>query len=199
MPKTALLKLSPLEKLYRDRKKNPYYETEKLRVRCQEVGIVPPLGQPIDNNVVCWRLPDIELSPGGIVMPEEHRSPHHKGILVAVGPRARDVLFSNGVEVGDIVTWARFAGAEHSDKTHNRELRTQFITLKDRDILSSDDLAHALATGRAQYVLDEKTGRHNLVRKMLGSRKKQKLLALAASTASPAEAETARRIAAEMK
>ena len=194
----ALLKLSPLEALYRERKKKVYYETEKLRLRCEEVGIVPPLGQPIDNNCICWRLPDIEFSPGGIAIPSEHRSPHHKGILVAVGPRARDVLFSNGVEVGDIVVWARFAGAEHSDKTHTKDLGTQFITLKDRDILASDDLAAELASGRAKYVLDEKTGRHNLVRKLISGRK-QKLLALAASTQSPAEAETARRIANEMK
>lgn len=194
----AILKLSPLEALYRERKKKPYFETQKLKLRCEEVGIVPPLGQPLDNNCICWRLPDLEMSPGGIVIPTEHRSPHHKGILVAVGPRARDVLFSNGVEVGDIVVWARFAGAEHSDKTHNRDLGTQFITLKDRDILASDDLAADLAAGRARYVLDEATGRHNLVRRMI-SGKKQKLLALAASTQSPAEAETARRLAAEMK
>ena len=193
------LKLSPLENLYRRRQRRPYFETEKLRLRCEEVGIVPPLGQALDNNCICWRLPDIEVSPGGLVIPSEHRSPHHKGILVAVGPRARDVLFSNGVEVGDIVTWARFAGAEHSDKTNRADLGTQFIFLKDRDILSSDDLADELASGKAQYVLDEKTGRHNLIRKMLGSSKKQKLLALAASTASPAEAETARRIAADLK
>lgn len=195
----AILKLSPLEALYRQRQRRPYYETEKLRLRCQEVGIIPPLGQPIDNNVVCWRLPDIEFSPGGIAIPQEHRSPHHKGLLVAVGPRARDVLFSNGVEVGDVVVWARFAGAEHSDKTHRADLGTQYITLKDRDILASDDLADELASGRAKYVLDPKTGRHNLERRMLGSGKKQKLLALAASTASPAEAESARRIAAGLK
>ena len=195
----AVLKLSPLETLYAQRKKRPYYETERLRLRCEEVGIVPPLGQPIDNNVKCYRLPDLEFSAGGIVIPGSARSPLHKGILVAAGPRARDVLFSNGIQIGDIVTWARFAGAEHSDKTHAADLKTEFITLKDRDILDSDDLAAELASGNAQYVLDEKTGRHNLVRKMLGSSKKQKLLALAASTASPAEAETARRIAADLK
>lgn len=189
------LKLSAMESLYRVK---PYYETEKLRLRCDEVGITPPTGQPIDNNCICWRLPDLALSPGGIVIPTEHRSPHYKGILVAIGPRARDVLFSNGIEIGDVVTWARFSGAEHSDKTTDRDLGTQFITLKDRDIIASDDLRVELATGKAKYVRNELTGRHELVRKLL-SGKKQKLLALAAGTDSAHEAETARRRAAELK
>lgn len=196
----AVLKLTPLEALYRQRQKKPHYETEKLRLRCEEVGIVPPLGQPIDDNVKVWRLPDIEFSPGGIAIPGEHRSPHIKGLLVAVGPRARDILFSNGIDIGDVVSWARFAGAELSDKTHSRDLGTQYVTLKARDILESDDLAAELASGKAKYILDEKTGRHSLVRGLLGSGKKRKLLALAADPRTPpAEADTARRIAENMK
>lgn len=189
------LKLSTIESLY-DVK--PYYATEKLRVRCKEVGIEPPTYAVMDNNVVVWRLPPLKLSAGGIVIPEEAQNPHWKGILVAMGPRARDVLYSNGIEEGDIVTWARFAGEEKKDKTATKSLDTEFLVLKDRDILGSDDLRVMLAQGKAKYVLDEKTGRWCLQKKLL-SGKKQKLLALAASTSSPQEAETARRIAAGMK
>lgn len=195
MSKRKDLVLSKMESLY-DRR--AFYETKKLEERCKEVGVDPPTYQPIDNNVVCWRLPPLMVSKGGIVIPEEHASPHIKGILMAVGPRARDVLFSNGIEVGDVVVWARFSGWEFHDKTAKTERGSEFVVLKDRDILGSDDLAVELAKGRAKYVLDEKTGRHNLVRKMISGRK-QKLLALAASTTSAAEAETARRIAAQEK
>jgi co-chaperonin GroES (HSP10) len=191
---TKALKLSPLESLYRSK---PYYATEKLRVRCKEVGVEPPTGQPIDNNVVVWRLPPLKVSAGGIVLPEEAQSPHVKGILMAMGPRARDVLYSNGIEEGDVVTWARFAGSEYADKTATRSLRTEFLTLKDRDILWSDDLRESLAAGKIKYVQDA-GGRWCLQRKLLNGRK-EKLLALAASTTSPAEAETARRLAANEK
>lgn len=189
------LKLSAMESLY---KAKPYYATEKLRLRCKEVGVEPPTYQPFDNNCVVWRLPPLKMSSGGIVVPEDSQSPHSKGILLAVGPRARDVLYSNGIEEGDVVIFARFAGWETPDRTPTKQLDTEYLILKDRDIIGSDDLRVDLATGKAKYVLDDKTGRWCLQRKLLGGRK-QKLLALAASTSSPAEAETARRIAADLK
>jgi co-chaperonin GroES (HSP10) len=192
----AITKLSAMERIYH---RPVWYETKKLEARCKEIGVDPPTFAPMDNNVVCWRLPPLEMSRGGIVIPSEHASPHIKGILMAVGPRARDVLFSNGIELGDIVIWARFSGWELKDKTVSAERADEFCVLKDRDILGSDDLAADLANGRAAYQLDDKTGRYCLTRKMLGSRKVQKLRALAASTTNPHEAETARRLADEIK
>jgi co-chaperonin GroES (HSP10) len=191
----ALLKLSSMEMLYRA---PVHYETEKLKLRCKEVGVDPPTYQPMDNNCVVWRMPDLEMSRGGIVIPAAHRDAHIKGILMAAGPRARDVLFSNGIQLGDIVIWARFAGWETHDKTHSKDLPDSFIILKDRDILGSDDLRVELASGKARYVLDPKTGRHNLERKLLRGRV-EKLKALAASTNSPEESETARRMAAALE
>jgi co-chaperonin GroES (HSP10) len=187
------LQLSSMESIYRQK---VTYETPRLKARCQEVGVDPPTFQPLDNNVAVWRLPDLEMSRGGIVVPAQHRDAHIKGILMAAGPRARDTLFSNGIQLGDIVIWARFAGWETHDKTAKTALNDQFVILKDRDIIGSDDLRVDLASGRAKYVLDPATGRHNLVRKLLSGRK-EKLEALAASTESRAEAETARRLAAE--
>lgn len=187
------LKLSAMESLY---KAKPFYATEKLRLRCKEVGIEPPTYQPMDNNCVVWRLPPLKVTSGGIVVPEDAQSPHSKGILLAIGPRARDVLYSNGIEEGDVVIFARFAGWETPDRTPTKALDTEYLILKDRDIIGSDDLRVELSQGKAKYVLDTGTGRWCLQRKLLSGRK-QKLLALAASTTSPAEAETARRLAAE--
>src|SRR5688572_16613761 len=178
---TKALKLSAMESLYQAK---PFYATEKLRERCKEVGIEPPTFQPADNNCVVWRLPPLKVSKGGIVMPEDAQSPHSKGILLAVGPRARDVLYSNGIEEGDIVIFARFSGWETKDRTANKELSDEVLILKDRDIIGSDDLKADLSAGKAKYVLDDKTGRWCLQRKLLNGRK-QKLLALAASTNSP--------------
>jgi co-chaperonin GroES (HSP10) len=149
----------------------------------------------MDNNVCVWRLPPLELSKGGIVIPQDSQSPHVKGVLLSIGPRARDVLYSNGIEEGHIVVFARFSGWEFHDRTTAKALDTEYLVIKDRDIIGSDDLRVALASGKAKYVLDDKTGRWCLTRKALNGRK-EKLLALAASTTSPAEAETARRLAA---
>jgi co-chaperonin GroES (HSP10) len=198
MKQAAIAKLSSIEALYQGREGKAHYANDKLKVRCEELGIEPPTYQPMDNNCIVWRLPPLELSKGGIVIPSDSQNPHVKGLLVAMGPRARDVLYSNGIQEGDIVIFARFAGWETYDRTHNKALGAEYLILKDRDIIGSDDLRAEMATGKAKYVLDEKTGRWNLQRKLLNGRK-QKLLALAASTASPHEAETARRLAAESK
>lgn len=187
------LKLSPMEALYRAK---PFYANDVLRARCQEVGVDPPTFQPMDNNCVVWRLPPLTVSKGGIIVPGESQSPHVKGILMACGPRARDVLYSNGIEEGHVVIFARFAGWETRDKTNTVEKNDEFLIIKDRDIIGSDDLRVELSSGKAKYVLDERTNRWCLQRKLLNGRK-QKLLALAASTTSPAEAETARRLAKE--
>ncbi len=169
-----------------------YYQTPLLKKRCQEYGIPTPSFFPMDNNVLVWRLPSLDVSRGGLLLPEDARSPHIKGILMAMGPRAMDVLKSNGIEEGHTIVFARFAGWEATDSTSKSSLSSQFIMLKDRDVIGSDELKEEIASGKAKYVLEN--GRYSLQRKLLGGRK-EKLLALAASTDSPAEAATARKLA----
>jgi co-chaperonin GroES (HSP10) len=169
-----------------------WYPNELLKKRCLEYGIPMPSYWPPDNNVLVWRLPPIEMSTGGLLIPEDARSPHIKGILMCMGPRAMDYLVSNGFDFGHTVVFARFAGSEMHDHTATQSLAEQFVILKDRDLMGSDELREDLATGRAKYVLQD--GRHCLQRKLIGGRK-EKLLALAASTDSPHEAAAARKIA----
>jgi co-chaperonin GroES (HSP10) len=171
-----------------------WYPNPLVKKRCQEYGIPMPSYWPMDNNCLVWRLPPMTVTLGGIVVPDDAKSPHIKGILMSMGPRAMDVLRSNGIEIGHTVVFARFAGWEAHDHTTSQSLEAAYIILKDRDIIGSDELREELATGKATYVLEG--GRYNLSRKLLGGRK-EKLLALAASTDSKAEAETARRLAAE--
>lgn len=172
-----------------------WYPNDLIRKRCAEYGIPMPSFWPIDNCCLVWRLPPISISRGGIAIPDGAESPHIKGILMSMGPRAMDVLKSNGIEVGHTVVFARFAGWEAHDHKATTTLEAEFIMLKDRDIIGSDELREELATGKAQYVLEN--GRHSLQRKLLNGRK-EKLLALAASTDSKAEAATAKRLATEL-
>lgn len=170
-----------------------WYPNDLLRERCEQYGIPMPSFWPPDNNCLVWRLPPVSVSRAGLIIPDNNQSPHILGILMAMGPRAMDYLRSNGFELGHTVTFARFAGSEQHDHTPDQVLEAQFLILKDRDLMGSVELRQDLASGRAQYVL-QPDGRHCLTRKLLNGRK-EKLLALAASTDSKAEAETARRLA----
>lgn len=163
--------------------------------RCREFGIDAPTFQPIDDNCVVWRLPPIKLSAGGLIIPEEHNSPNVKGLLMRMGPRAMDVLRSNGIDEGHVVIFARFAGWEGDDQTPEHRRHNTILMLKARDIIGSDDLKAELESGRAKYVLNN--GRYCLERRLLDG-KKEKLLALAASTHSEAEAQSAKKIAARL-
>lgn len=164
-----------------------------LRKRCREYGIDVPTFQPIDDNVVVWRLPPLKESAGGLIIPEEHNTPHVKGLLLKMGPRAMDVLRSNGIDEGHIVIFARFAGWETTDLTPEHRRHNTILMIKARDIIGSDDLKAEIESGQAKYIKGQ-DGRWCLERKLLGG-KKEKLLALAAGTHSQAEAEAARRIA----
>lgn len=172
-------------------------EETLLQRRCRELGIDEPTFQVTNDTVVVWRLPPLKLSAGGIVIPEDNQSPNVKGVLLAMGPKAMDHLISNGYELGHIVIWKRFAGWELTDRTPEHQRHNNILFLVDKDLLGSDDLGEQIRSGQAKYIRGE-DGRHILQRKLLSGRK-EKLLALAASTHSPAEAATARKIASGLR
>ena len=168
-----------------------------LKQRMKEFGIGEVTYAPMDDYVLLWRLPPLSehrvTRSIAILIPDDAQSPHIKGLLMAMGPRAMDILVSNGIDVGHIVTWKRYAGDEFHDHTKNKRLTEEYIVVKARDIIGSDDLKKELDSGRAKYVRGA-DGRHQLQRLLPGGRV-QKLRALAASTDSPAEAATATRLA----
>jgi co-chaperonin GroES (HSP10) len=162
--------------------------------RMKEWGVPVPTFAPIDDDVLVWRLPPLTTSPSGLLtIPEDQQSPHIKGLLLAMGPRAMDFLRSNGIEEGHVVIWRRWAGSEMHDHTKRKRLKSEILILKAKDIIGSDDLQKELQSGRAKYV--QVNGRHCLQRKLV-SGKTEKILALAASSTGP-EADTARAIAEE--
>lgn len=176
-----------------------------LDFRVRKWAIPPVTWQPIDNQVVVWRLPPLALSAGGLVIPESEQSPNVKGVLMAAGPRAWDTLHSNGIELGHVVIFSRFAGWETHDNTPEFMRNNQVLILKDKDILGSDDLKAAMDAGKVKYVQGT-DGKFRLAkvskpeRRAIGpSERKRKLLALAANAGTPQEAETAKRIAARTK
>lgn len=179
-----------------------YTKTESYLARqCKAYGVDLPTWQPIGNKCLVWRFPPLEFSPSGLlIIPEDARSPHSKGLLIAAGPQAQDYLGSHGIKLGDEVVFTRFGGDESNDNTPTRQLDQRYLVLSDKDILGATELRTDLERGRMRYVTEG--GKTMLERpKALPamSEKKAKVLKLAAAGATPAERETAKRLAARMK
>ena len=167
-------------------------------------GFEIPTNQPRGNAVIVWRLPPvhekkIEGTDRTLIIPDDHDSPHIKGVLIAASASALSAFQSEGITLGHIVQWKRFAGEEQNEATPEALKGQRLLWLQASDILASDDLMTALESGDLNYVEDG--GRLKLEgaaipgqRKQL-SGKKAKLLALAERGGTPAERETAKRLA----
>lgn len=71
--------------------------------------------KPLGNRVLVEPIEQEEVTAGGIVLPETAKEKPQQGIVLAVGPGARD---ENGeripmdVEKGDKVLFAKYSGTE---------------------------------------------------------------------------------------
>lgn len=165
--------------------------------RQKEWGYDIPTYQPRGTNIIVWRLPPLTETPSGLLIPEDHQSPHVKGILLAAGPKAMDSFESDGITLGHVVSFKRYSGVEINDQTPEALRGCRILQLDASDILGSDDLRQMLESGKASYVKGA-DGRHSLAVKAI-SDKKAKVLKLAADpSATPAERATATRLAAKL-
>ena len=166
--------------------------------RAKVWGFETPSFQPRGTNCIVWRLPPIETTPGGIHIIADEQSPHVKGVLVAAAPAALDSFESEGITLGHIVIFKRFAGWESTDTTDEKYRACRILMISASDVIGSDDLRADLESGKATYIKGD-DGRHRLQVKQL-SDKKAKVLALAEHpSATPGERAAARKIAAGMK
>lgn len=181
--------------------------------RAKTWGFEIPTNQPRANVCVVWRLPPIHEHriPGteiDLMIPDEHDSPHVKGVLIAAGAAALSSLEGDGITLGHIVQWKRFAGEEMNDSTPEALKAMRIVWLQASDILASDDLMQALESGKADFKKND-GGRLQLEvegdipgakRTKQISGRKAKLLALAAApSATKHERETAAKLAANSK
>lgn len=186
-------------KLGKKLKFGKYTKTETKLVKvCREWGIQIPSWQPIGHLCIVWRKPPLTQSAGGLWIHDP--SPISRGILVAWGPQAQDHLKSHGIELGDTVIFAQFAGDEHNDQAKDRPLPQAFLTIYDRDIQGSEDLRKGLESGKKKYVqVDGKTCLERPRALPAMDTKKAKLLRLAGNSgATPAERESAAKLAAKL-
>jgi chaperonin GroES len=89
--------------------------------------------KPLGDRVVVEPIEQEDVTAGGIVLPETAKEKPQKGLILAIGPGARD---DNGkrivldVAVNDTVLFAKYAGTEI--KIENKK----YLILRESDILA---------------------------------------------------------------
>lgn len=89
--------------------------------------------KPLGNRVVIEPIEQEEVTPSGIVLPETAKEKPQKGVILSVGPGARDEdgkYIPMDVKEGDKVLFAKYAGTEI--KVNSKKL----LIMKETDILA---------------------------------------------------------------
>jgi chaperonin GroES len=139
----------------------------KLDERRKTYSIPPTPYQPAAKNVLVYRLPSEERTAGGLYVPQEHQTKKSRGVLIAAGLSALDVLADHLIEVGDIVWFGHYAGRDAEVKRDAGSDAIRMVQIKVEDILGSEDTLDRLADYEVQRVTDdcEHNGTHIYAKK----------------------------------
>jgi chaperonin GroES len=88
--------------------------------------------RPLHDRVVVRRLDSEEKSKGGIIIPDTAKEKPSEGVIVAVGPGARDdsgKIIAPDVKAGDRILFGKWSGTEV--KLDGEEL----LIMKESDIM----------------------------------------------------------------
>jgi hypothetical protein len=114
---------------------------------------------PLYDKVYIWQLNMSErttYSEGGAILKPEARKAHDRataarGIIVSAGLAALDSLRSTGVDIGHIVRFKKFSPfIQVVQEISGVELTV--MTMRDGDVVSSEDLARDFHDGRVRIV-----------------------------------------------
>lgn len=135
-----------------------------LAERIKQLGIVLPTFAAIGDRVFVWNLPDSEAQQmvGSLHVPDHVKRKHNGqvGVVVKMGARAHEELYSHGIELGHIVLYALFS-------PRTREYASpqgvhSVVLMRSGDLLGSEDLQDAYDAGTVWLVRDTATGRVEL-------------------------------------
>lgn len=97
-------------------------------------------GHPLGERVIVREFPVESQTEGGIAIAEVAKEHHFAGTLVAAGDQAADTLYDIGVEIGDEIWYAKYAGviqkwqhivAEGTDPACAHDSTWDFVTKDD--------------------------------------------------------------------
>lgn len=140
----------------------------KQRTREYEIPELP--FWPAFDRVLAFQIPDKmaqrETAGEGsaIIIPEEYRSTREgskRFVIVAAGLKALDILRSNGIEIGHIISELQFGNVDYIVDREAGMKNVSFRVLRAEDVSGSEDLLANMRAGLVEVVL--KDGKHELV------------------------------------
>lgn len=138
--------------------------TKLLDERIRKYDIVMPPLAPITDRVLVWPLPEEENTAkvGSIHLAPTTTKKHaaQLGVVVAMGARAHEELYSHGIELGHVVLTAKFTPTSWEYVAEGK-VRTVLV-MRSGDIQGSRDLRDMFVGGSVGFVRDSATGRVEL-------------------------------------
>ena len=133
-----------------------------LEKRIAEFNLPPVPYQPAYDRFILYTLPerkaerDTYAEDGIIVKPENIKSKEMKesprGVVMAAGLKAMDILRGHGISLGSIIWVARFSPWRHVvDRRSTGDVEMMF--LRASDVVGCEDLLGHMADGKCKIVL----------------------------------------------
>ena len=129
----------------------------KLEERIKKYNIPAPLYEPVFDRVLVFQIPTMEsetFRDGVIFKPNETKKRESaqspRGVVVSAGMRARDILESHGIQLGDIVWFARHTMWRHELDASSKS----FSVIRAGEVCGSEDLFDRIGT-EVQMTKDE--------------------------------------------
>lgn len=111
----------------------------QLEARRAELDIPALPYLPMGKNVLIFRIPEEEKTAGGLFIPETVREARERGVLIAAGLAAQEIMGDHLIELGDIVWFGRFAGRESEVARAAEGKGAYVLQVKIEDVLGSVD------------------------------------------------------------
>lgn len=116
-------------------------DTEGVKWCVKPIGFMP-IG---DRIVVMDRFQ--KMTEGGLHIPDNATAKDNRGLLIAAGLKAMDILHDAGIELGSDVYWGSYAGVYNEFKDDNGKTY-DLLQMRVEDILSSVSLYKLLSSGK---------------------------------------------------
>jgi chaperonin GroES len=121
-----------------------------------DIPAIPYL--PLSKNVLIYRLEGEEKTAGGLYVPETAKEVRSRGVLLAAGLAARDILADGLIEIGDEVCFAHYAGRDREVEKRAGKEPSRILECKVEDILGSVDALERVKDYEIVFVEDADGG-----------------------------------------
>lgn len=93
---------------------------------------------PLHDRIVIRRLPEAEMTAGGIYIPDNAREKPQVGTVIAAGPGRRTDKGERiplDVKVGDEVLFGKYAGTEAPKRQYFEDAGEELVIMREEEIL----------------------------------------------------------------